>query len=62
MGQPPLTAQTEALGLVYRNVLRQASAMSFIDCFWLLGVVMICLIPIVFIMRRPPRHPVRSGD
>jgi len=30
--------------------------MSFIDCFWLLGVVMILIIPLVFVMRRPPRQ------
>ncbi|MCE5200226.1 DHA2 family efflux MFS transporter permease subunit [bacterium] len=55
-GQTYWNAQAEALGLTYSTVLRQASAMSFIDCFWMLGVAMIVLLPIVFIMRRPPRQ------
>lgn len=55
-GQPKLLAQKEALGITYSTVVRQATAMAFVDCFWLLGVIMMVLIPVVFIMRRPPRH------
>jgi MFS transporter, DHA2 family, multidrug resistance protein len=55
-GQSSWNAQSEALGITYMNVVKQATLMAFIDCFWLLGVAMIVLIPVVFIMRRPPRH------
>jgi len=55
-GQSYLSAQKQALGIVYAAVIRQATMMSFIDVFWLLGVVMIALLPLVFIMRRPPGH------
>lgn len=55
-GQSAWLAQRQAIGIMYSQVLRQAMAMSFIDCFWLMGVVMLALIPVVFIMRRPPRH------
>ncbi len=55
-GQSYWAAQKEALGITYANILKQALTMSFIDAFWLMGVVMVCLIPLVFIMRRPPRH------
>jgi DHA2 family multidrug resistance protein len=55
-GQSLWVAQKQALGLAYSSVLRQAMAMSFIDCFWLLGIIMLILIPVVFIMRRPPSH------
>ena len=54
-GQPLLRAQQEAVGIAYSQALRQATAMSFIDCFWLLGVAMVAIIPVVFIMRRPPK-------
>jgi hypothetical protein len=54
-GQPYLSAQREVLGLAYSQVIRQATAMAFIDCFWILGVAMIVVIPLVFIMRRQPR-------
>jgi MFS transporter, DHA2 family, multidrug resistance protein len=55
-GQSYWAAQKEALGFIYGRVLRQALMMSFIDCFWFLGVVMALMIPFVLIMRRPPTH------
>jgi MFS transporter, DHA2 family, multidrug resistance protein len=55
-GQSYWLAQKEAVGILYSQVLRQATAMSFVDCFWFLGVIMFVLIPVVFIMRRPPTH------
>jgi DHA2 family multidrug resistance protein len=54
-GQPLLLAQKQAVGLAYASVLRQAATLSFVDCFWLLGVGTLVVIPTVFIMRRPPR-------
>jgi DHA2 family multidrug resistance protein len=55
-GHSGILAQKEAAGFVYSSVIKQALTMSFIDAFWLLGVVMLLMIPLVFIMRRPPRH------
>jgi MFS transporter, DHA2 family, multidrug resistance protein len=55
-GQSAGAAQHEALGLTYSTVIRQATTMSFIDCFWLIGVGVLVVIPLVFIMRRPPRQ------
>ncbi|MDO8588430.1 MAG: DHA2 family efflux MFS transporter permease subunit [Armatimonadota bacterium] len=60
-GQSYWLAQKQALGLAYFGVLRQAALMSFVDCFRLLGVIMLVLIPVVFIMRRPPRHGPATG-
>ena len=55
-GQSHVNAQKQVLGITYMNVVKQATLMSFIDCFRILGIAMIVLIPVVFIMRRPPRH------
>jgi DHA2 family multidrug resistance protein len=55
-GQPYWTAQKQALGVAYGQVVQQAATMSFIDVFWVLGVTMVLLIPVVFIMKRPPRQ------
>ena len=55
-GQGSWVAQKQALGMTYGNVVRQAAAMSFLDCFWLMGVAMLVMLPLVFIMRRPPKH------
>lgn len=38
---------------VVMNMLhRQASTLSYIDCFWLLGVVFLALLPAIFIMKK----------
>jgi DHA2 family multidrug resistance protein len=55
-GQSYFSARQQALGIAYGGVIRQATMMSFIDAFWVLGVAMIVLLPLVLIMRRPPRH------
>ena len=36
------------------NVFRQASMLAYIDNFWLLGVAIAAMIPLVFLMKRPP--------
>jgi DHA2 family multidrug resistance protein len=38
--------------MVMKSLLRQAQTLSYIDCFWLLGVTFACMIPLVFIMRK----------
>jgi DHA2 family multidrug resistance protein len=60
-GETYWSAQKQVLAMTYGRLLRQAATMSFIDVFWLLGVVMLALIPVVFIMRRPPRHAHPTG-
>jgi DHA2 family multidrug resistance protein len=53
-------AQNQAFGRAYATLLRQASAMSFIDCFWLMGAAMVIMLPLVLLMRRAPTHT-RAG-
>jgi DHA2 family multidrug resistance protein len=55
LGQPLWLAQKQAIGFAYAQVIRQATTMAFVDCFWLLGVAIIIIMPLVLIMRRPPR-------
>ena len=57
LGGAPVTGDsTPALGVVYGQILRQASAMSFIDLFHLLGVLFLCMTPLVWMMQRPRQH------
>lgn len=44
------------LQLVYGQVLRQASAMSFLELFYVLGVLFLLIVPVVWFMRRPRQH------
>ncbi len=41
-----------AYGMVMRNLDRQAATLSYVDCFWLLGIVFGLMIPLVFFMKK----------
>jgi DHA2 family multidrug resistance protein len=43
----------QALGVIYGQTVRQASVMSFLDLFHLLGILFLLMIPLVWVMRRP---------
>ncbi len=38
--------------LILRNLQRQAETLSYIDCFWLLGIAFGLLVPLVFVMKK----------
>ena len=42
-----------AMGVIYGETVRQASVMSFLDLFHLLGILFLLMIPLVWVMRRP---------
>jgi len=45
-------ASQHAYALLQGNVIRHATMLAYIDCFWVLGVVILCLIPAVFLMKK----------
>jgi DHA2 family multidrug resistance protein len=51
-GNTPSNPSLEAYGVVMRNITRQAATLSYVDCFWLLGVVFGAMIPLVFFMKQ----------
>ena len=54
-GFDTVTAGQKALAAIYQTVRAQAGAMSFENAFWIMSVLIGCLVPLPFIMRRPPR-------
>jgi DHA2 family multidrug resistance protein len=52
-GSSAADAAREAQGLAYGTLLRQANMMAFSDTFWIMGVLCLCLLPIIFLMRKP---------
>ena len=52
-GSDPVTATSRAYGALFGMVQRQASMVSFVTIFQLLGLLFLALIPLVLIMRRP---------
>jgi DHA2 family multidrug resistance protein len=45
-------ASQRAYALVQGTVQRQAVMLSYIDCFWFLGVSILCMIPAVFLIKK----------
>jgi DHA2 family multidrug resistance protein len=39
---------------------RQAQMLSYQNAFWGMSLIVACLVPLPFIMRRPPRHPSKA--
>ena len=52
-GVDVVTASERALMMLRGMLLREASMVSFVMLFRLLGVVFLLMVPLVFIMRRP---------
>ncbi len=50
-----------AQGQAYQELLRQASMLSYQNAFWVLSVAIACLVPIPFLMQRPPRAQPQAG-
>jgi DHA2 family multidrug resistance protein len=44
-------AASQANDLLSKTILRQATMLAFIDNFWLVGVCVICVMPLVFFMK-----------
>jgi DHA2 family multidrug resistance protein len=59
-GADPATATQRAYAAVLGLVQRQASMVSFVHLFRLLGIVFLLLLPLVLLMRRP-RGPAPAG-
>jgi len=53
-------AALQANGMLYGNMMRQATMLSFADTFWFMGVLFLCIIPLVFLMKKikPVRRPI----
>jgi len=48
-------AAAQATGMVYGTVQRQAVMLAFIDNFHLLGIVFFIVIPVLMLLKRPPK-------
>lgn len=50
-GESAYTAAIHSKALIYRLVQQQAMTLSYIDAFWVLGVMFILIIPFIFFLR-----------
>jgi DHA2 family multidrug resistance protein len=56
-GADPATATNRTYALLFGMVQRQATMVSFVGIFQLLGFLFVALIPLVLLMRRPKGRP-----
>ena len=54
-GMDAYTATRQAYAAVFGMVQQQAAMVSFIGAFRLLGIMFLCVIPLILLMKRP-RH------
>ncbi len=47
-----ISSEYGGLGIIYKELLRQASMLSFNDAFYLVSILMISILPLVFFMKR----------
>src|SRR6266436_3015092 len=54
-GSSAYHSASQATGMVYDTVQRQAAMMAFIDNFHMLGIVFFVVIPVLMLLKRPPK-------
>jgi DHA2 family multidrug resistance protein len=54
-GSDPVTSARQSLGFLYNTLQQQASLLSFIDVFYVMGWLFLLTIPLVLLMRKPKR-------
>ena len=57
MGMTPSLSDQGALGLIYRNLIKQASMLAFDDVFYFLSIMAALVIPFVLLMKRGEQGP-----
>lgn len=59
-GADKYTAGRKALAAVYGLVQRHAAMLSFVEAFWIMGVVFLLIIPLIFMLRNPIKEHARE--
>ena len=59
-GSDATTANAQGMAIIYRTVQQQASLLSFVETFRILGVLFLLCIGVVLIMKKPEGE--RSGE
>jgi MFS transporter, DHA2 family, multidrug resistance protein len=60
-GSDPVTATQRAYAAVFGMISQQAAMNSFVNAFRLLGIIFICMVPLILIMRKPKQTAGGAG-
>jgi MFS transporter, DHA2 family, multidrug resistance protein len=61
-GIDAVSAQRKALAAAYGMLQAHASMLSFVEAFWVLGIIFLAMLPFVLLLRRPPRTSLREAS
>ena len=50
-GSNPVEAARKSMGAIYGMVQQQAAMLSFVEAFWIMGIMFFCMLPLLFLMR-----------
>ena len=61
-GSNPVAAAAKSLSAIYGMVQRQAAPLSFVEAFWIMGVIFFCMLPLLLLLRNArDLHPRERG-
>jgi DHA2 family multidrug resistance protein len=64
-GSNSVDAARKSLGAIYGMLQQQAAMLSFVEAFWIMGLIFVAMIPLLFLLRNArdlhPRTPKRTG-
>jgi MFS transporter, DHA2 family, multidrug resistance protein len=64
-GSNSVEAAKKSLGAIYGMVQQQAAMLSFVEAFWVMGLIFMAMIPLLFLLRNArdlhPHTPKRAG-
>ena len=56
-------AGRKSLAAIYGMVQQQAAMLSFVEAFWVMGVIFLCMLPLLFMLRNARSlHPAHAED
>jgi DHA2 family multidrug resistance protein len=62
-GSSSVDASRKALGAIYGMVQQQAAMLSFVEAFWVMGVIFLCMAPLLLLLRNVRKlHPHAPKD
>jgi DHA2 family multidrug resistance protein len=50
-GSSSVDAMKKSMGALYGMVQRQAALLSFVEAFWIMGIIFLCMLPLVLLLR-----------
>jgi DHA2 family multidrug resistance protein len=61
LGASPVEGAHQALAQISAQVDLQAGVLSFANSFWIMGAIVMCLVPLPFLMRKPSAAEAKAG-